>query len=179
MNPLQIIEKYYPPHLPGWHILTEHSRMVTGKALEVIRKHPELNADSRFIAEAAMIHDIGIFMTNAPDLYCFGDKPYICHGYLGHDIMVKEGFLKHALVCERHTGAGLSIDDIINQQLPIPHRDMLPQSIEEQIICYADKFYSKSGSLDSEKPIEKIRKSLLKFGEEQLKRFEYWHSMFG
>jgi uncharacterized protein len=179
MDPLQIIAKYYPPHMPAWHILTGHSRMVTAKALEVIKKHPELNADTRFVAEAAMLHDIGIFLTDAPDLHCFGQYPYICHGYLGHDILVKEGFPQHALVCERHTGAGVSIDDIISQQLPIPHRNMLPVSIEEQIICYADKFFSKSGQLEKPKTIDKIRKGMQRFGNEQLSRFDTWHEMFG
>ncbi len=179
MDTLQIIGKYYTPHQPAWHILTTHSRMVTAKALEVVQKHPELNADAQFVAEAAMLHDIGIFLTDAPDLHCFGKHPYICHGYLGHDILVSEGYARHALVCERHTGAGLSIDDIIAQNLPIPHRDMLPQSIEEQIICYADKFYSKSGDLEKPKTVDKIRKSMLRFDKEQLKRFDYWNEIFG
>ena len=55
-----------------------------------------------------------------------------------------EGYPRHALVCERHTGAGLALEDIIAQNLPVPHRDMLPVSMEEQVVCFADKFYSKT-----------------------------------
>ena len=58
--------------------------------------------------------------------------------------MRSEGYPRHALVCERHTGAGLSLEDIIAQNLPVPHRDMLPVSMEEQVVCFADKFYSKT-----------------------------------
>lgn len=58
--------------------------------------------------------------------------------------MRKEGFPRHALVCERHTGAGISLQSIIDQQLPVPHRDMVPVSLEEQVICFADKFFSKT-----------------------------------
>lgn len=79
-------------------------------------------------------------MTDAEGICCFGSYPYICHGYLGADLMRKEGFPRHALVCERHTGAGMSLQSIIDQQLPVPHRNMVPVSLEEQVICFADKF---------------------------------------
>ncbi len=178
MNPLQIISKYYEPGSKGWYILTEHSKAVRDFALDIAQRHPELKTDLQFISEAAMLHDIGIFLTNAPDLQCFGDKPYICHGYLGRELLEKEGYPKHALVCERHTGAGLSKEEIIAQKLPIPHRDMLPITVEEQIICFADKFFNKSKELTKAQPIEKIRGKLLRYGEQQLKRFDRWAEMF-
>lgn len=103
--------------------------------------------------------------------------PYIAHGYLGAEILRAEGFPQHALVCERHTGAGLSLEDIIAQQLPVPHREMLPITLEEQLICFADKFFSKT-HLDEEKTVEKARKSIAKYGEEGLSRFDRWCSLF-
>ena len=178
MDPLQIISKYYEPGSKGWYILIEHSKAVRDFSLEIAQKHTELTADTQFISEAAMLHDIGIFYTNAPELYCFGDKPYICHGYLGRELLEKEGYPRHALVCERHTGAGLSKEEIIAQNLPIPHRDMLPVSVEEQIICFADKFFRKSKNLTTPQPIEKIRKKMLKYGELQLQRFNTWAEKF-
>ncbi|NPA36754.1 MAG: HDIG domain-containing protein [Chlorobi bacterium] len=178
MNPIDIINKYYEPGSKGWHILTEHSKAVRDYALDIVSKHPELHADAQFVSEAAMLHDIGIFYTNAPSLGCYGDKPYICHGYLGRELLDREGLPKHALVCERHTGAGLSKEEIIAQNLPIPHRDMLPVSIEEQIICFADKFFRKSKELTKPQNIDKVRKHLLKHGEQQLKRFDEWTELF-
>ena len=91
--------------------------------------------------------------------------------------MRAEGYPRHALVCERHTGAGLSMEEIIRQGLPIPHRDMRPVSMEEQVVCFADKFFSKT-KLDKEKSIEKALKSLLKHGDEGVSRFEHWCEMF-
>lgn len=61
MNPLALIDKYYPEDNELKHILLVHSRSVADKALEMARKHPELNLDLTFIEEAAMLHDIGIF----------------------------------------------------------------------------------------------------------------------
>lgn len=177
MNPIDIINKYYPAENELKHILLTHSRSVADKALWIADRHPELELDKDFLYEAAMLHDLGIFLTDADGIYCFGDKPYICHGYLGADLMHTEGYPRHALVCERHTGAGLSLEEIIGQNLPVPHREMVPVSWEEQIICFADKFYSKT-RLDKEKSVEKARKSLERYGDAGLQRFDRWCEEF-
>lgn len=173
MNPIDIIQKYYPEANELRHILITHSDSVACKALQIAERHPELDLDKDFLYEASMLHDIGIFLTDADGIYCFGLHPYICHGYLGADLMRAEGYPRHALVCERHTGAGLSLQEIVCQNLPVPHREMVPVSMEEQVVCFADKFFSKT-HLEREKTVEKARKSLEKYGEEGLKRFDYW-----
>ena len=90
MNPLDIIAKYYPVGSEAYRILVIHSRSVADKALAIARMHPEMNLDLTFVEEAAMLHDIGIFMTDADGICCFGSYSYICHGYLGADLMRKE-----------------------------------------------------------------------------------------
>ncbi len=177
MNPLQIIEKYYSINSEAHKILVHHSRDVTDKALAMAKNRLDLNPDLHFIEEAAMLHDIGVCRTFAPDIFCEGEFSYICHGYLGSEMMMKEGYPLHALVCERHTGTGLSLSQIINENLPIPHREMLPVSIEEQLICFADKFFSKT-HLGKERSVEKARKKLEKFGLESIARFDNWCKIF-
>ena len=177
MNPLAIIETYYAPNTALYELLVSHSRAVADKALFLANQHPELAIDCKFVEEAAMLHDIGIFLTNVPSLGCYGTHRYIEHGYLGADLLRQHGLDKHALVCERHTGTGLSLADIEIQQLPLPHRDMRPVSMEEQLICFADKFFSKS-RLNIELTIEQIRDNLAKFGAENLRVFDYWMSLF-
>lgn len=177
MNVNDIIEKYYERGSKLYDIYTSHVSDVTEKSLVIAQKHPELAIDVRFIEEAGMLHDIGIFMTDAPRIACIGDMPYICHGYLGRELLTKEGYPKHGLVCERHTGTGLSLQNIIDKKLPVPQRDMRPQSLEEQIICFADKFYSKS-KLGIEKPIKKIRFNLKRHDTHQVAVFDRWCEMF-
>ena len=109
MNALAIINKYYSEENELKHILLTHSRSVADKALQIAVKHPELHLDTGFLEEAALLHDIGIFMTDASGIQCFGTHPYICHGYLGSELLMKEGYPRHALVCERHTGAGICL----------------------------------------------------------------------
>ncbi|WP_300725036.1 HD domain-containing protein [uncultured Bacteroides sp.] len=177
MDPFAIIDKYYQEENELKHILLVHSRSVADKALAMAKNHPELDLDLQFIEEAAMLHDIGIFLTDAPGIQCFGKEPYICHGYLGAELVRKEGYPRHALVCERHTGAGISLKNIDEQGLPVPRREMLPVSLEEQLICFADKFFSKT-KLDVEKSVEKARKSVARFGEDGGRRFDCWCELF-
>lgn len=176
MNYQEIIDKYYPDSELK-RILLLHSRQVANKAIEIVDRHPELNADREFVEEAAMLHDIGIIRCNAPGIQCFGTEPYICHGTIGAEMLRGEGFPHHARVCERHTGAGLSLAEIIAQNLPVPHHDLMPESIEEQIICYADKFFSKT-RLGQEKTLEQAIRSLSKFGDEGVARFVRWSEIF-
>ena len=177
MNYNLLIDKYYPEDNELRHILINHSQSVARKALQIVSSHPELHLDAQFVEEAAMLHDLGIFRTNAPGIQCFGSEPYICHGRLGAEILRKEGYERHARVCERHTGAGITCKEIIAQGLPLPHQDFLPETMEEKVICYADKFFSKT-HLDREKSIEKAEKSLAKFGEDGVMRFREWERMF-
>ena len=177
IDPYDIIERFYPKGCKLYDILAIHSECVRDRALECARKHPELDIDIEFVKEAAMLHDIGIFKTNAPGICCVGDRPYICHGTIGSELLQAEGLPRHALVAERHTGTGLSLKQIIEQDLPIPHRDLRPVSIEEQIICFADKFFSKT-HLGVERDFAKSRAKLEKFGEESLNQFDKWGKMF-
>ena len=124
-----------------------------------------------------MLHDLGIFRTNAAGIQCFGTEPYICHGIIGAEILRAEGFLRHALVCERHTGTGLTLRQIEENGWPMPHRDMRPVTIEEQLICFADKFFSKT-RLDVEKTPAETRSSLEKFGADGLVVFDRWCELF-
>ena len=177
IDPISIIEKYYTKGTPLYDLLISHSKSVAELALEIVASHPELGADASFVYEAAMLHDIGIFLTNAPKIHCLGNKPYILHSLLGADILRAEGLEKHALVCERHTGAGISAKEIEEQKLPLPKRDIIPISIEEKIVAYADKFFSKSSS-EKRKSITDAKASLERFGEETINRFNSWIKLF-
>lgn len=170
MDYIKLIDKYYGGAPELRHILVTHSRQVADRALAIIDRHPEwTNAsggspvDRQFVEEAAMLHDIGIIFCDAPKIHCHGQHKYIEHGYLGAELLRAEGLPKHALVAERHTGTGITMEQVEREELPIPERDYCPQSLEEKIICYADKFYSKS-HLGEEVALEKIKYNIWKYG---------------
>ena len=178
MDPYAILAAHYPPDAPLTRTLLDHSRHVADKALAVARSVPQLHPNLTFIGEAALLHDIGILHTKAPTIHCHGREPYVCHGIIGRRLLEAHGLPVHALVCERHVGTGITIADIQRQQLPLPLRDMQPQTIEETIVCYADKFFSKIVT-DREHRMEEILADLARYGKEKADRFLEWHRLFG
>ncbi len=174
----KLLARYFEGKSLG--IVLEHSRHVADLALEVAGRLAVGEDDRIFIEEAAMLHDIGACQVKAPELGIHGKHPYIMHGVLGRAILEEEGYPLHGLVCERHTGVGLTCDDIVRQDLPLPHREMCPVSLPEQIICFADLFYSKNpGRLDQRKTVAQVRKKLFPFGADKVAVFDIWLTKFG
>ncbi len=160
-------------------IYIAHVSLVTNKAIK-IAKQQNLSAYSiRFIEEAGMLHDIGIVRVKDPEIGCNGKLPYVCHGVEGRKILESEGLPRHALVAERHTGVGITLQQIEENNLPLPKRDMLAETLEEKIISWTDLFFSKSPSkLLYEKSIEEVFDSIKDFGEGSIQRFNDWKNMF-
>lgn len=180
MTPEDIIRKYYIEGSLSYKYLLIHSQKVTEAALKIASHNPSFEPNPETIRWSAMLHDIGIFMTQAPEIGCEGPFPYLAHGYLGRELLEMEGLHDIAPVCERHIGVGLSLKDIIGNNMPLPHREMVPVTIEEKIVCYADKFYSKNEKyLTTPKPLEQIRKKIRKYGEEKILIFEEFVKLFG
>lgn len=171
----ELIDKYYHDQPELREILVRHSEQVRDRALQIVDAHPEWvesgEVDRNFVAEAAMLHDIGIIYVNAPKIYCNGEHKYIEHGFLGAELLRNEGLPKHALVAERHTGSGITLEQVLREELPIPEHDYCPQSLEEKIICYADKFYSKS-HIGEEVAMSKIRENIWRYGHDAILRWE-------
>ena len=175
----RIIEKYYTPGSKSYEYLVAHGKMVAEKALDIAEKVGWLPPGMQFIEEAAMLHDIGIYLTDAPHLGCTGSYPYIAHGYLGRQIIEDEGYPLHALVCERHVGIGLTAAEIREKNLPVPVREMIPITLEEQIICFADKFFPVSPEkMLTKQSLEEAREMVAAFGDRPLRTFSPWAVMF-
>ena len=171
-----IIDKYYPRGSALGVIYNSHCQAVADLACRIISAR-SLNIPPDEARAAAMLHDIGIYLCHAPSIECHGQAPYICHGTLGADLLRSEGAPeKYARVAERHTGSGLTPGDAARLGLP-SGRCYMPQTDLEQLICYADKFYSKSGSRQ-EKTLEQVRRSMERFGDESLARFDALHAKF-
>ena len=178
MDPVEILKEFYCPGSKGFDTLIRHSEQVTQKALDITGQVAHLKPDPIFITEAAMLHDIGIFKTTAQNLGCHGPHPYLCHGTLGRFILDEKGLPLHGLVCERHVGVGISAEQVVCHDLPLPVRDMRPVSIDEQIICYADKFFSKNDN-DREKSVDAVLKEIEAYGPMQVDQFKTWLELFG
>lgn len=174
-----IYDLFYPQQTRRRYILEQHSRRVAEFASSInISKN--LGLDHSVVEAAAMLHDIGIFLVFAPAIDCWGTQGYMRHGVLGADLLRRHNFPEEiARVAERHTGTGITNRDIIAAGLPMPHsnRCLMPQTTLERLICYVDKFFSKSDYLDR-KPLDRVIRSIARFGQDSLDRFYSLHAEF-
>lgn len=174
---MEIIRYYYPVNTPLRQLLLKHSMQVREKACFLLDvccpEDLRASVDRTVIENGAMLHDIGIGHCHAPSILCNGKEHYLCHGVIG-GIMLRDydpALEVYARICERHTGSGLTSEDIRKQNLPLPVQDFLPETPEEKLICFADKFFSKSGDMQ-EKSFDRVRESQAKFGDDALRRFD-------
>ena len=179
VQPLAVIREFYRADSKAFSVLLRHGEQVTEKSLRIADRVKALNPDTVFIEAAAMLHDVGMILTDTPVLGCHGRWPYIRHGVLGREMLEGLGLDRHGLVCERHVGAGLTVVDIQGQGLPLPLRDMMPVTLEEKIIAYADKFFSKKSEQAGEKPFARVLREIERYGRRQVESFLSWAEIFG
>ena len=173
-----IIDRFYPNDDELKRIYLVHARKVAELAMELADAHPELSVDRQFVEEAAMLHDLGIFLTDAPGIHCHGTEKYLCHGYLGAELLRELGYERHARVCERHTGTGLLKEQVQANGWNLPVKDYVPETVEEQLICFADKFYSKTKYLEQRRTFEQVVASMAKISDESVEKVRKWAEMF-
>ena len=180
MDPLSLLAHHYLPGTVAHRVLLVHGREVAELATAVAERLSRTTpVDIGLVTEAAWLHDIGISLTRTPRLGCCGAAPYIAHGLLGAELLRAAGLPGHALVCERHIGVGLGIADIDRQQLPLPRREMRPESLEEQIVAYADLFFSKNpDGPGGPHSVAAVRAKLGRFGTDKVAVFDRWHACF-
>src|SRR3989338_3698703 len=143
--------KKYSKSKKDFDAVLMHSKAVQKVALRIAKKIK--NIDIEFIKTASLLHDIGRFE-------CPPRKDSYKHGIVGAEILRKENLKKHALVAERHLGAGISKNDIVEQKLKLPLKDYLPKTKEEKIIAHADNLIANTKEITPEKAIERFRKEL-------------------
>ena len=109
--------------------IINHSIAVADKALEIAKnlKNNGVTVDITLVEIGALLHDIGRSRV---------------HGWLhaieGGNIIREKGFSeKIARIAETHILGGFSKKDC--QILALPVNRYLPETIEEKIVCYADK----------------------------------------
>lgn len=82
--------------------------------------------DCSFLWSAALLHDIGRYMTHDP----------LFHGVEGYRLMSMLGHEKEAFVCASHILFGLNAAEAV--QLGLPDRDFVPCTIEEKLVPLID-----------------------------------------
>ncbi|MEZ4485478.1 MAG: hypothetical protein R2864_13115 [Syntrophotaleaceae bacterium] len=99
--------------------------------------------DLTFVREAALLHDIGILFTDAAQLGCRGELPYLCHGIKGRSQRDGRPAAPRPGLRAPHRRRSQRRGDR-PPLIASPARDMLLISLEEQIVAYADLFFSRT-----------------------------------
>jgi len=83
--------------------------------------------DKQAVIAGALLHDIGRSRTQT-----------VMHGLQGAEILEKEGVDKTVVeIVRKHVGAGISPEEA--KKLGLPDFDYVPRTLEERIVCFADK----------------------------------------
>jgi uncharacterized protein len=155
---IELLKKYSNSEEDFEKVLA-HVKAVQKVAVRIASKVPGI--DMYKIKIGGLLHDIGRFS-------CPPGKDNCRHGLAGAEILRKEGLPDIALIAERHMGAGITKEDIIEQKLDLPGKDFVPLSREEKIVCHADNLIFDDKEVSFDKVTERFRKEL---GEKYVKRF--------
>jgi uncharacterized protein len=163
------LHKKYAPTEEALQSVYTHCQIIAEIAADLLQKKPQ-SVDLKLVEAGCLLHDIGVYKLYRPD----GVKDrsaYISHGIIGDDILKNEGIDERICkIASHHTGVGLTKEDIIKSGLDIPHQDYVAETIEEELVMYADKFHSKADS-PRFNSFESYKETVKEFGEDKVEKF--------
>ena len=176
ISEIKTLHQKHAPSPEVFESVFSHCQIVCEIAEELISKS-DIQCDVELVKSGALIHDIGVYkLTDKEGVE--DRKNYIRHGIEGYKILKDEGFPESLCrIAERHTGVGISRDQIFANNLPLPPKDYIAETIEEKLVMYADKFHSKNP--DNFNSFESYRTFVRRHGEESVKKFEELAILFG
>jgi len=105
----------------------KHSIKVAEKALEIANMIKKKRVDKNLVEIGALLHDIGRAKTHGFN-----------HALIGGKILKERGLPNQLVrICETHILGGLDKEDA--KFIGLPEKEYLPITLEEKIICVADK----------------------------------------
>lgn len=137
-----------------------HCQAVAALALELAEKIKAKNyhIDLELIEVGALLHDLGRSKTHS-----------VQHAFEGMKIAEAEG-LPNEVICiiKRHVGAGITAEEA--QWLGWPKDNYIPQSLEEKIVCYADKCIGSDQRIPVEDTIKQLHDKNLEDAAERVRK---------
>ncbi|GII55087.1 phosphohydrolase [Planotetraspora thailandica] len=174
---IRALHAKYAPTQEAFDLVYTHCEIVCGIAEQLLDRN-NLNINADLVRAGSLLHDIGVYRLYGDDGH-LDQAGYVRHGILGYELLAGEGLTEAvSRFCSCHTGVGISRDDILKQSLPLPPADYLAETIEEELVMYADKFHSKTRPptfVSAETYASHIRR----FGEDKVRRFNSMIGSFG
>jgi uncharacterized protein len=171
------LHKKYAPTDDAFDLIFTHCTIVWEIAEQLIDK-TDVKLDKSLVMTGCLLHDIGVYRLYLPD-GTIDHKNYIKHGTLGDELLKEEGFNEELRrFASSHTGVGLRKQEIIDENLPLPHEDFLAHTPEEELVMYSDKFHTKS-TPPKLMTAAAYEESVRKFGEDKVTKFKQFQQQFG
>ena len=130
--------------------IIQHDLLVMNISDKMIKelKRAGVDIDEKSILRGAILHDIGRSKEHS-----------VRHGFIGGEILRKDGYDRKVIkIVENHVGGGIDKQDCA--KLGLPERDFIPTSLEEKIVCLADKYVEDNQIKPLQETISKFDKIL-------------------
>lgn len=178
LKQIEDLHRKYALSDAGFDLVFTHCKIVCEIAEQCITKK-QLAVDVELVKVGCLLHDIGVYELLDKDGKDREDIHYITHGIRGEAVLKKEGFPEMIWrFGSHHTGVGLTKIDITSQNLPLPVQDYEAETIEEELVMYADKFHSKV-TPPCFNTFEYYKQSVAKFGQDKSEKFAQMADKFG
>ncbi|HPG37321.1 MAG TPA: HD domain-containing protein [Candidatus Saccharibacteria bacterium] len=140
---IEVIHKTHAPSEFLFGLVFTHCQIVAEIAQQLIEVN-DLKVNKDFVVAACRLHDVGYYLLFDGRGVIKRGKAQIQHAIAGAATLRAEGLPEeYCNACLHHIGLGLSAEDVVSQELPIPEKDYRPTTPEERLVMYADKFHSK------------------------------------
>lgn len=172
------LHRKYAPTQAAYDLVFTHCAIVRDVALQRAEA-AGLTIDKELVTIGCLLHDIGVYCLMDTEGNMPLSSAYIRHGIEGESLLKEEGYPEYLYrFASHHTGAGLTKQQIIDENLPLPHHDYIADTIEEKLVMYADKFHSKS--LPPRFNTHEYYANFIKqFGDDASVRFAEFTDLFG
>ncbi len=178
LEQIEALHRNYAPTASVFNLVFTHCKIVSDIAVQLAEKS-DANVDIELVKVGCLLHDIGVYPLFDKSGVEIDASKYITHGIRGERILHKEGFDERLCrFASHHTGAGITKEQIAQNDLPLPHNDYLAETPEEELVMYADKFHSKTEPpfFNSHKYYSKY---VARFGADPQKNFVSLTAKFG
>ncbi|SCL33238.1 uncharacterized protein GA0074692_3527 [Micromonospora pallida] len=174
---IRALHERYAPTEEAFDLVYTHCQIVCAVAEQLLdRCHPVV--DVALVRAGSLLHDIGVYHLY-DEAGRLDHENYVCHGMLGHELLRDLGYPEAiSRFCSHHTGVGLTRADVQRQGLPLPPGDYTADTLEEELVMYADKFHSKTTPPTFLTPAS-YAASVRRFGVDKVARFAALVEKFG
>ncbi len=140
----------------------QHTQAVSALAVEIAKQVQAKNhpVNLQLVEVGALLHDLGRSQTHSVD-----------HAIVGAKLAQQEGLPEEIVsIIKRHVGAGITSEEA--QWLGWPKDNYVPQTLEEKIVCYADKRIDSNKRIPIEDTINQLQEQNLPEAAERVRKLD-------